>query len=140
MACWPYNTAAWQRLRKAKLAADPLCYACKLRGTVTAAIAVDHVQAIAAGGEPFPPLSGLMSMCERCHNEKTNAVDRSDRRASGRRFKGFDAHGNPIDPGDDWHGGASNHENAQALGPVGEVGIYLVSDQNDNNSNDLGFD
>ena len=107
MAEWPYNTKAWKRLRRAKLAAAPLCYACELRGHVTPAAAVDHVKAIKAGGEAFPPLDGLMSLCERCHNEKTNAVDRPDRAASGRRFKGFDTRGNPIDPGDDWHGGGA---------------------------------
>ncbi len=107
MADWPYNTQAWKRLRLAKLAAHPLCFACELRGRPVAAVAVDHVKAIEAGGEPFPPLEGLMSLCVRCHNEKTNAVDRPDRASSGRRFKGFDAHGNPIDPGDEWHAGGA---------------------------------
>lgn len=88
----------------AKLAAEPLCYACKLRGQIAEAKAVDHITAINAGGDPFPALDGLMSLCERCHNDKTNAVDRPDRRGSGRRFKGFDLEGNPIDPGDDWFG------------------------------------
>jgi 5-methylcytosine-specific restriction protein A len=115
VAEWPYNTAAWKRLRLAKLAANPLCYACELRGRLVPAVAVDHVTAIAAGGDPFPPLDGLMSLCQRCHNEKTNAVDRPDRAASGRRFKGFDAAGNPIDPGDAWHGGgASDHDGSGA--------------------------
>jgi 5-methylcytosine-specific restriction endonuclease McrA len=103
MAEWPYNTAQWRKLRLAKLAADPTCYACNLRGQIKTASAVDHVKAIKAGGEPFPSLSGLMSLCARCHNEKTSAVDRPDRAGSRRRFKGFDANGNPIDPGDDWH-------------------------------------
>ncbi len=107
MAHWPYNTRTWQRLRQAKLSSSPLCYACELRGWAVAAVAVDHVKAIRAGGDPFPPLDQLMSLCERCHNEKTNAVDRPDRSASGRRFKGFDVRGNPIDPGDDWHGGGA---------------------------------
>ncbi|MER2536848.1 MAG: HNH endonuclease [Rhizobiaceae bacterium] len=107
MADWPYNTKTWKRLRWAKLTADPLCYACKLRGRYVAAVAVDHVKAIKAGGDPFPTLAGLMSLCERCHNEKTNAVDRPDRASSGRRFKGFDAQGNPIDPDDDWHTGGT---------------------------------
>lgn len=107
MADWPYNTRTWQQLRLAKLAHNPMCYACSLRGLVALAVAVDHVKAIKAGGDPFPPLDGLMSLCERCHNEKTNAVDRPDRASSGRRFKGFDVNGNPIDPGDDWHGGGA---------------------------------
>lgn len=105
MADWPYNTRAWQRLRLLKLATDPLCYACSLRGTLTPGRAVDHIKAIKAGGAPFPALDGLMTLCERCHNEKTNAVDRPDRVSNGRRFKGFAADGSPIDPGDAWHGG-----------------------------------
>lgn len=105
MADWPYGTRTWKRLRLAKLASQPMCFACELRGQFVPAVAVDHVKAIKAGGDPFPPFEGLMSLCERCHNEKTNAVDRPDRSASGRRFKGFDLNGNPIDPDDDWHGG-----------------------------------
>lgn len=104
MADWPYSSAKWQRLRKRKLSVDPLCYPCELRGRVVAATTVDHVIAVSSGGPVFPALDGLMSMCARCHNEKTNAMDRPDRGARGRRFKGFDVHGNPIDPTDAWHG------------------------------------
>lgn len=110
MAKWPYCTSAWKRLRVAKLARDPLCYACTLRGHTTEAVAVDHMVAIKKGGAPFPDLGGLMALCERCHNEKTGAMDGPNAK-SGRRFKGFDAEGNPIDPGDDWHGGGSDHQN-----------------------------
>lgn len=104
MARWPYHTSAWKKLRLAKLAEEPLCYACRLYGRTVEAIAVDHMKAIAAGGEPFPPLDGLMSLCESCHNEKTATMDGRSRKPFARRFKGFDASGNPIDPGDDWHG------------------------------------
>jgi hypothetical protein len=111
MADWPYNTRNWQRLRLAKLARDPACYACGLRGCFVLAVAVDHVKAINAGGDPFPDFDGLMSLCERCHNEKTAAADRrsSYLRAEqfGRRFNGFDVNGNPVDPDDDWHGGGA---------------------------------
>ncbi|WP_082365216.1 HNH endonuclease [Bosea vaviloviae] len=104
MAEWPYNTSTWQKLRKAKLSQSPICYACELRGHVETAVAVDHVISMKAGGDPFPTLEGLMSLCERCHNEKTSAVDQPGRASTGRRFKGFDVNGNPIDPGDEWHG------------------------------------
>jgi 5-methylcytosine-specific restriction enzyme A len=97
MAKWPYNTAAWQRLRLTKLASEPLCQPCKLRGKITTAKAVDHITPIARGGDAFPPLDGLMSMCERCHNEKTAAHDRKHKKPFARRFKGFDANGNPVD-------------------------------------------
>jgi 5-methylcytosine-specific restriction protein A len=108
MADWPYSTAQWKRLRLLKLATDPTCYACALRGRIAPAVAVDHMKAVSAGGDPFPPLEELMSLCAPCHNEKTNAVDRPDRHRSLRRFKGFDVHGNPIDPADDWHGGGAS--------------------------------
>ena len=105
MANWPYCTSRWQKLRAAKLAAEPLCYACRLRGALVPAVAVDHVRPISKGGDPFPPLEGLMGLCERCHNEKTTAFDRVRQRHVSRRFKGFDADGNPIDPGDEWFAG-----------------------------------
>ena len=49
MASSPYDTKAWKRLRKAKLARDPLCKYCP-RGTVTPATEVDHRVAISKGG------------------------------------------------------------------------------------------
>lgn len=102
MSKWPYHTSTWQKLRKAKLLRDPLCYACQLRGVMRSANTVDHIKAISAGGHPFPPFEGLMSLCTRCHNEKTTMVDRGQGNPFARRFKGCDADGNPIDPGDDW--------------------------------------
>lgn len=96
MSDWPYSTAAWQRLRKAKLSATPLCEVCSRRGLVVPAHHVDHVVAIAAGGDPFPSLDGLMSMCASCHSVKTNAVDRKG--GSGIKFKGVGLDGLPVDP------------------------------------------
>ena len=96
MADWPYSTGTWQRLRLIKLATNPLCEACALRGDLTEANTVDHVLAIAKGGDPFPPLDGLMSLCASCHGEKTRAVDRSG--GKGVRFKGAAVDGLPIDP------------------------------------------
>lgn len=142
MADWPYNTKAWRKLRLAKLAADPLCYACSLRGLHKPARAVDHIHAIAKGGEPFPPLNRLMSLCFPCHNSKTRTEDHPHSTGFSRALKGFDAQGNPIDPRDDWHGGGgtSDHQNGRDKRPSGKMGLYLVSDVNDNDRNDLGFD
>jgi 5-methylcytosine-specific restriction protein A len=95
MADWPYNTAAWQRLRRAKLAETPLCEPCERRGDIVAANTVDHRVSISSGGEAFPSLAGLMSMCHACHNTKTAAVDRAG--GKGVRFKGCDVNGLPID-------------------------------------------
>ncbi|WP_020187876.1 HNH endonuclease signature motif containing protein [Methylopila sp. 73B] len=96
MADWPYSTSTWQRLRTAKLHAAPMCHPCSLLGRVAVANTVDHIVAIASGGEPFPSLDGLMSMCADCHRTKTNAVDRAG--GKGVRFKGSSKDGLPIDP------------------------------------------
>lgn len=98
MSAWPYNTSTWRRLRAAKLSASPLCEPCLRREVVEQANTVDHVLAINAGGDPFPPLDGLMSMCASCHNSKTNAVDHPSATGFRRALKGFDAEGNPLDP------------------------------------------
>jgi len=127
MAKWPYNTAAWRKLRLAKLASDPLCRPCKARGQYTTANTVDHITPIAAGGAPFPPFNGLMSMCARCHNEKTAANDRKHKKPFARQFKGVDLQGNPIDPSDAWHGGgASNNTQFSAVRPIGVHRTDLV--------------
>ncbi len=96
MAKWPYNTAQWQKLRKAKLSQRPLCETCERMGKATAANHVDHIKAIAAGGAPFPPLQELRSLCASCHSIKTQAVDKAN--GSGIAMKGCDVDGNPIDP------------------------------------------
>jgi 5-methylcytosine-specific restriction endonuclease McrA len=104
MAGWPYTTAAWRNLRLAKLAVNPVCEVCELRGRTVLARAVDHRIAITAGGPAFPTLDGLMSMCEPCHNYKTNVADRPDRQGKlGSPFKGCSVDGGPIDPEDDWY-------------------------------------
>jgi len=95
VAAWPYNTATWQRLRAAKLSADPLCEPCDWRGVKRAATAVDHIVSISKGGAAYPPLSGLRSMCVPCHSMKTAALDR--RGGKGVAFKGCAPDGLPLD-------------------------------------------
>lgn len=87
---------------------DPLCEFCTLSGRLTGASVVDHNLPISAGGEPFPPLARLTSLCPECHNEKTAGHDRLPT-VTGRRFKGIGLDGQPLDPADGWHGGASDH-------------------------------
>lgn len=96
MADWPYSTAAWQRLRHAKLSEAPLCEACARRGRHMIAEHVDHVVSIASGGKAFPALDGLMALCPSCHSIKTNAKDRKG--GKGVAFKGCDVNGLPLDP------------------------------------------
>jgi len=104
MAKWPYCTTRWQKLRLAKLSESPVCVICDKRGVTEVANTVDHVTPISQGGDPFPSMDGLMSLCERCHNEKTAGFDRTQGNVTGRRFKGCDANGHPIDPSDGWWG------------------------------------
>lgn len=103
MANWPYGTAEWKALRKAKLQASPLCEPCEKRGQLVPANTVDHCVSIANGGPAFPTLAGLMSMCPSCHNAKTKAVDRPG--GSGVAFPGCDASGLPVDPSHPFFGG-----------------------------------
>ena len=129
---WPYNTGRWRKLRAVKLAHDPLCYACELRGRVVVADTVDHMTAIRAGGDPFPPLEGLMSLCASCHSHKTQLTDRGWRETFGRRFGGCDLDGNPIDPQDAWHGegGGGGNSKCELWTPMAPPDKYLVSNDN----------
>ena len=104
MAKWPYCTSRWKKLRLAKLSESPVCVICERRGLVEEANTVDHVTPISQGGDAFPTMDGLMALCTRCHSEKTAGFDRTQGNASGRRFKGCDANGQPIDPADGWWG------------------------------------
>jgi len=124
MSAWPYNTTAWQRLRIAKLSADPLCEPCLRREVVEPARAVDHIVAIEKGGPAFPALSGLMSMCLPCHSYKTNMEDRPDRkRKLGSAWKGSAVDGGSLDPHDDWGAPAARQRPALARGAVQGLAI-----------------
>jgi 5-methylcytosine-specific restriction protein A len=104
MADWPYNTARWQRLRRLKLSSSPICEDCERIGIVVPAQAVDHRDPISAGGEPFPELDKLASLCNSCHSAKTaRGVEAGAVRTSKPRVrKGCDADGNPLDPTHPW--------------------------------------
>lgn len=115
MANWPYCTSRWARLREAKLCEKPLCEICERRGEIEPAVAVDHFKPINQGGAPFPELSGLLSLCERCHNEKTAAFDKPGGDGFRRRFKGVGSDGNPVDPFDPWHGGGQSRTGLSGL-------------------------
>ncbi len=100
MASWPYNTAAWQRLRAAKLAADPLCEYCP-QGSITPATQVDHRKAIKDGGDPWA-WDNLASACQSCHSRKTMHVDVLGKERV--PVRGCDANGMPLDREHAWNG------------------------------------
>lgn len=104
MAEWPYNTAAWRKLRKAHLAIEPQCRGCKAVGRLMLASHVDHIKAISDGGAPFPGHDGLQSLCLPCHSRKTARGAEAGAVRSTKPMRGCDADGNPLDPAHPWSG------------------------------------
>lgn len=99
MSKWPYNTARWQQLRRAKLEADPLCAYCP-PGRLKVAQAVDHRLAINLGGDPWS-WDNLVSTCNSCHSAKTSAIEVHGQERV--KVKGVDpATGMPLDPHHWW--------------------------------------
>lgn len=103
MAAWPYNTRAWRLLRQAKLAIDPLCAPCNAMGIITLANTVDHDHPVNDGGDPFPCLADLTSMCPSCHGAKTARGSEAGAIRSSKARKGCDVDGNPLDPNHPWN-------------------------------------
>lgn len=94
-----YDLKKWLELRELKLHANPLCEACLKRNRLQPATAVDHIVAVNAGGDWFPPLDGLMSLCASCHNRKSNLVEQQGKALT---EKGCDIEGNPLDRSHPW--------------------------------------
>lgn len=103
MAKFPYNTTNWQKLRAIKLSANPLCEDCEEVGFLVFATVVDHRLAISAGGEPFPPIEELASLCARCHNAKTARGPEAGAIRTTKPRRGCDANGNPLDRRHPWN-------------------------------------
>src|SRR4030095_14991224 len=99
MAAWPYSTQRWQRLRRLKLQVNPLCEACLQVGRLEPATEIHHRTPINAGGNPYPPVDELASLCAGCHN----AMTRADQLGEDYMAKGFDIFGNPLDPNHPWY-------------------------------------
>ena len=102
MAAWPYNTGRWQRLRRQQLRACPFCEGCKARDLLTVANHIDHRRPISDGGDAFPSLDGLASLCASCHSSKTARGIEAGAVKTSKPRKGCDANGNPLDPRHPW--------------------------------------
>jgi 5-methylcytosine-specific restriction protein A len=61
--------SALQKIRKAKLLANPACELCLAKGMVTLATEVDHKMPLWAGGKETD--SNRQSLCTSCHLDKT---------------------------------------------------------------------
>ncbi|MGA2466332.1 MAG: HNH endonuclease [Thermodesulfobacteriota bacterium] len=64
-----YLSATWKRLRKMKLAKDPLCETCHLSGRVTAATMVHHTVPLRDFIEQGLDMIYLISLCMSCHGQ-----------------------------------------------------------------------
>ncbi|MBQ7854981.1 MAG: HNH endonuclease [Muribaculaceae bacterium] len=68
-----YNKSAWQKLRKAKLMAQPLCEMCGCP-----AVHVHHLISFLKGDNQLQQMEllldwdNLMSVCHKCHNQLHN--------------------------------------------------------------------
>ena len=65
-----YADKTWRRVRRIKLAMNPLCERCKAKGCLKPATEVHHRTAVRDGGDPFD-VTGLESLCKRCHSRET---------------------------------------------------------------------
>jgi 5-methylcytosine-specific restriction protein A len=65
------GSIAWQKLRRAKLLANPLCECCEKAGRTTAAQQVHHKQARQDAPELAMNWNNLESVCTRCHRAYT---------------------------------------------------------------------
>jgi 5-methylcytosine-specific restriction protein A len=63
--------AAWDRLRKAFIKAEPLCRSCAAKGRTHPADEVDHIIPKANGGTD--EWDNLQPLCRECHAEKSSA-------------------------------------------------------------------
>lgn len=73
-----YNSARWQRLRRAKLIDSPLCEKCAEKGRVTPAEDIHHIVSFMSTDDPYErkflayDYDNLMSLCKKCHQNIHN--------------------------------------------------------------------
>src|SRR5262245_1603173 len=67
-----YDRRKWRRIGRLQLEREPLCRMCDAIGVTRAAKDVDHIRAIADGGDPWD-FSNLRSLCHECHSRVTRA-------------------------------------------------------------------
>jgi len=73
------GSVAWQKLRRAKLRANPLCECCEAAGRTTPAMQVHHKQARQDAPDLALDWDNLESVCTRCHRAYTVAATRERR-------------------------------------------------------------
>ena len=76
----PRTNARYRRARRAFLAAQPYCVACRAKGVTMPSAELDHVVPLADGG-PLWDEANWQALCESCHDVKSaneNAVRHVD--------------------------------------------------------------
>lgn len=76
----------WRKIRKAFLAANPLCEMCRREGRYIDATEVHHVKPLADGGTN--DFDNLMALCKACHSRITLTAENR-----GRGYKNLDVGG-----------------------------------------------
>jgi len=88
--------ARWRKLRRMKLAANPLCEECERRRLVVRATMVHHIMPIKGPDDPGRlDWDNLMSLCEPCHDAKHSS--------SGENVGGCGMDGWPVHGGHPWN-------------------------------------
>jgi len=72
----------WKKVRKIKLAINPLCEECLKAGIVKQAEEVHHIKPVADYPELRLAIDNLQSLCKTCHNKKT-AEEKKNRKKDG---------------------------------------------------------
>lgn len=65
-----YHTGEWRRLRMVILEREPICRACRYADKVRAAVQIDHIRPVTAGGNFFDE-ENLQPLCQSCHASKS---------------------------------------------------------------------
>jgi 5-methylcytosine-specific restriction endonuclease McrA len=73
-----YKTARWQRLRRAFLAAHPLCVMCEAAGRTEPATVCDHIERH-AGDEVKFWAGPWQALCKHCHDSAKQRMEKSGR-------------------------------------------------------------
>ena len=91
-----YNSARWQKRRAAQLSSFPLCKMCLEEGKTRAATIADH-RIPHRGDEVLFHEGVLDSLCKPHHDSVKQGMER------GRKRKGFNELGEPLDPSHPWY-------------------------------------
>ena len=88
-----YKTSTWQRLREARLNAEPCCRMCSAEGAVTPAVVVDHIKRHSGCWIKFADYENTQSLCKRHHDSDKQREEWLDTLPSGVGVDGYPTDG-----------------------------------------------